>query len=78
MSNAVSIDAGGSAAAPRPTLGALPRPHVRPRLWVELLTIGWLCWLYDSLTNLAPLRLGAALGHANGVLHVERLVHLDP
>jgi hypothetical protein len=50
----------------------------RPRWWVELLTIAWLCWLYDAITNLAPLRLQPALAHATGVLGLEQSLHLDP
>ncbi len=51
---------------------------VRSRWWVELLAIAWLGWAYDAITELAPLRLSAALGHARGILHLERLLHLDP
>jgi len=45
---------------------------------VQLLVIGWLCWLYDAITNLAPLRLHAAVGNAWAVLHLEQTLHLDP
>ena len=50
----------------------------RTRLWVEALVVVWLCWVYDAITNLAPLRLHAALSHALGVLRLERSVGLDP
>jgi PAP2 superfamily protein len=50
----------------------------RTRLWVEALVVVWLCWVYDAITNLAPLRLHLALSHARGVLRVERALHLDP
>ena len=50
----------------------------RTRWWVELLAIGWLLWLYDATTNLAPLRLSIALGNARGMLHVEQVLHIDP
>ncbi len=50
----------------------------RTRWWVEALTIAWLCWVYDAITNLAPLRLHAALGHAEGVLGLERSLGIDP
>ncbi len=40
--------------------------------------IVWLCWVYDAITNLAPLRLGAALSHAEGVLRLERSLGIDP
>jgi PAP2 superfamily len=42
------------------------------------LVVIWLCWVYDAITNLAPLRLHAALSHALGVLRLERSVGLDP
>jgi hypothetical protein len=78
LSTAVSIDRGGSAASARPALGALPLPHARTRWWLEALTIAWLCWLYDAITNLSPLRLAPALAHAGAVLHLEQTLHLDP
>jgi hypothetical protein len=55
-----------------------PRPRRRPRWWLELLTIVWLAWIYDAITNLAPLRLHAALAHAQGLLSLERTLHIDP
>ncbi len=76
LSTAVSIDARGSAAA-LPRVGVAPA-HTRTRWWVEALAIAWLCWVYDAITNLAPLRVHAALAHAAGVLSVERSLHLDP
>jgi hypothetical protein len=77
LSSAVPIDPGGSPAAmlPRP---AHARAAARSRWWVELLAIGWLLFLYDAITNLAPLRLSIALGNARGILHVERVLHIDP
>jgi PAP2 superfamily len=45
---------------------------------VELVVIAWLCWIYDAITNLAPLRLHAAIAHAQGVLQLEQTLHLDP
>jgi hypothetical protein len=53
-------------------------PATRPRWWVEALVIVWLCWVYDAINNLAPLRVHAALAHGWGVLHLERLLGLDP
>ncbi len=50
----------------------------RPRWWGELLVIAWLCWVYDAITNFAPLRLSVALGNAQDVLHLERVLHIDP
>lgn len=46
--------------------------------WIELITIAWLGWVYDAITELAPLRQSAALDHARGILHLERVLHLDP
>ncbi len=40
--------------------------------------IGWLAWAYDLTTDLAPLRRATALGHAAGILALERSLHLDP
>lgn len=77
MSGAVSIDSGGSSAAVG-QLARFSRAHARTRWWIELLAIAWLCWVYDAITNLASLRLPVALGNARGVLHVERLLHIDP
>jgi hypothetical protein len=45
---------------------------------VQALIVAWLCWVYDAITNLAPLRLHAALTHAEGLLSVERSLHIDP
>ena len=50
----------------------------RTRWWVETLAIVWLCWVYDAITNLAPLRLHAALAHGEGVLALERSLGIDP
>jgi hypothetical protein len=50
----------------------------RTRLWVEGLVLLWLLWVYDATTNLAPLRLHTALANARGVLHLERLLSIDP
>ncbi len=54
------------------------RAHLRTRWWVEALTIAWLCWVYDAITNLAPLRLHAALGNAQDVLSLEQSLRIDP
>jgi hypothetical protein len=50
----------------------------RSRWWLELLIVAWLAWIYDIVTNFAPLRAPAAIAHAWGVWHAERSVHLDP
>jgi hypothetical protein len=77
LSTAVSIDTSGSAAIAGAASVAQPRA-IRSRWWVELGVIVWLCWVYDAITNLEPLRLHAALNHAQGVLSLERALHLDP
>jgi len=43
-----------------------------------MLVIVWLCWVYDAITDLAPLRLHAALAHAVGILDLERSLGIDP
>ncbi len=72
MSTAVQIDTRSAAA------GALPQLRARTRWWAEALTIAWLCWVYDAITNLAPLRAHAALAHGQGILDLERSLHIDP
>ena len=80
MSTAVSIDTGGPSAAAIPAIAPLAQTSARARTrwWVEALAIAWLCWLYDAITNLAPLRVHLALAHAQGVLDLERSLHIDP
>jgi len=50
----------------------------RPRWWLDALAIVWLGWVYDIIANLAPLRYHLAIGHAQGLLRLERALHLDP
>lgn len=50
----------------------------RSRWWIELLVVGWLLFLYDAVTNLAPLRLSVAMANARGILHFERVLNIDP
>ncbi len=38
----------------------------------------WLLWVYDAISNLAPLRLSAALGHARGLLALEQTLGIAP
>jgi hypothetical protein len=91
LSSTVSIDLDGAAAtepAGSVAIGSPTAPPVavparapqvtRTRLWVEALVIAWLCWVYDAINNLAPLRVHAALAHGWGVLHLERSLGLDP
>jgi hypothetical protein len=79
LSTAVTLDPGGNAAAvPALAATASGRIVARARWWVEALVVVWLCWVYDATTNLAPLRLHLALAHAEGVLSLERTLHIDP
>jgi hypothetical protein len=43
---------------------------------VELLAVGWLAWLYDVVTGLAPLRQALALAHGRSLLHFEQSLHM--
>jgi membrane-associated phospholipid phosphatase len=56
----------------------VPREATRARWWVELLVVGWLAWLYDAVTNLAPTREAIALGHGRSILSFEQALHIDP
>jgi hypothetical protein len=56
----------------------LDEPRRRSPIWVEALVVLWLCWLYDAISNLSPLRLHAALAHAGSILHFEKVWHLNP
>jgi PAP2 superfamily len=76
LSTVAPIDVGGS--LPAVSADVSPRPLGRPRWWLEALTIAWLCWVYDAITNLAPLRMHAALGDAHEVLSLERSLDIDP
>jgi hypothetical protein len=75
LSTAVSIDTSAPAASV-PQQGV--RIHTRTRWWVEGLTIVWLGWVYDGVTNLAPLRLSTALAHGRSILELEQSLHIDP
>ncbi|MHB8241598.1 MAG: phosphatase PAP2 family protein [Solirubrobacteraceae bacterium] len=79
MDTAVSIEPGGAAVGAVPSLQTTHRISVpRTRWWVEVLAVAWILWLYDAITNLAPLRLGIALDHARAVLHLEQTLGIDP
>jgi hypothetical protein len=69
------------ALAPAPESALPPELAVavkRPRWWGELLVIAWLAWLYDTITNLAPLREKIAFAHGRGILSFERSLHIAP
>jgi hypothetical protein len=74
---APSIEVSGAASAIR-SAGALTQSRKRTRWWVEALTVVWLCWIYDAITNLAPLRVHAALAHGSEIMSLERSLHIDP
>jgi len=52
----------------------------RQRLWLalDLLIVAWLIWLFDAINNLAPVRQQLAERNGDGVLELERSLHLDP
>jgi PAP2 superfamily len=45
---------------------------------LDLLIVAWLCWLFDAINNLAPVRQALAVRDGRRVLDVERALHLDP
>jgi hypothetical protein len=52
----------------------------RDQAWlaVDLLIVAWLCWLFDAINNLAPVRQQLAVANGRGLLDVERALQLDP
>jgi hypothetical protein len=71
------VSGGGSSAGAVSAAGGV-EANRRTRWWGELLLVVWLCWVYDMINNLAPLRLGLALSHARAILHLEQTLHLNP
>jgi hypothetical protein len=84
LQTAVSTDTSSSLEAVHPPaeaidMASVPKPQqTRSPWWIEVGAIVWLLWVYDAITNFAPLRLDVALSHARGVLHLERTLHLSP
>jgi len=78
LQEGLTLNAPASAGVPIGKLAARAGVLRRSRWWVEVLTIGWLCWMYDAITELAPLRLRVALVHGSQLLGLERTLHLDP
>jgi hypothetical protein len=80
LSSAVQIDPGlaGAAGAPAVAAPQARRAPSRSHWWVELLAVVWLLWVYDAITNLAPLRLSSALGHGRSILSFERSLGISP
>lgn len=76
MSTAAPIQTSGPAVATSHA-GALAHEQTRSRWWIEALVIAWLCWIYDAITNLAPLRLHIALTHAKDIMRAEQSLHID-
>ncbi|MEA2215177.1 MAG: hypothetical protein QOK19_738 [Solirubrobacteraceae bacterium] len=73
----LGVEGLGRRAAAQPAQAQAPTVR-RTRWWVEALTIVWLCWVYDAVTNLAPLRLGVALEHGREILGSERALGIAP
>ncbi|HEY7891519.1 MAG TPA: phosphatase PAP2 family protein [Solirubrobacteraceae bacterium] len=71
--------AGQQASARRALLGLRSSPliHARAHLWRELLVIAWLGWVYDLITDLAPLRAHTAITNGEDLLVLERSLHLN-
>ena len=59
-----------------PAPPALRLPRLRGA-WLELLAVVALYACYSAARTLVPGDAGVARGHADGILHVERLLHLD-
>jgi predicted membrane protein len=52
----------------------------REQVWllIDLLIVAWLCWLFDAINNLAPVRQALAVRNGASLLDFERSLHLDP
>ncbi len=72
----MTIDPTGAAASAEQAAVADATP--RTRWWVEAIAIVWLLWVYDAITNLAPLRVHLALAHAQSILSLEQSLHISP
>jgi hypothetical protein len=58
--------------------GSHPRRGGRPNILGEALIVAWLAWIYDLLSNYAPLRAHEAIANAWGIWHVEATLGIDP
>lgn len=67
----------GSSLPPLPLGPRLCDRREQAWLLVDLLIVAWLCWLFDATNNLAPVRQALAVRNGNGVLDLERSLHLD-
>jgi PAP2 superfamily len=75
---AASESAGERAVSPAALARRLRDPRQQLWLLLDLLIVAWLCWLFDAINNLAPVRQALAERNGNGVLHFERSLGLDP
>ncbi len=75
---AITADDSPGLIQPLPDPEWLEASRRRSPIWVEALVVVWLCWLYDEISNLSPVRLHTALAHAASILHVENVLHLNP
>lgn len=50
----------------------------RLQLLGDLVLVAWLCWLFDAINNLAPVRQATAVSDGARVLDLERSLRLDP
>jgi hypothetical protein len=77
LSTAVTIDRTGAAGASA-TQEAMADAPARTRWWVEAVVVVWLLWVYDAITNLAPLRVHVAIAHGQSILSLEQTLHIAP
>jgi len=78
-----SVAAASQPAGRRPAAQAALARRLRDRrqqLWLllDLLIVAWLCWLFDAINNLAPVRQALAEQNGEGVLELERSLQLNP
>ncbi|MHB1537148.1 MAG: phosphatase PAP2 family protein [Solirubrobacteraceae bacterium] len=76
VSVSVSSADAGALARLSSRLAAVRGP--RDPVWRQLLLIGWLGWLYDMLSELAPTRRALAIAHGRGELAFERSIGVAP
>ena len=57
--------------------GSVPEmTNGRPSPWREVAVVAWLLWIYDAVDNLTQVHVAEAIGHAAGILHLERALHI--
>ena len=72
----MTIDPAGAATSAAQAAVADATP--RTKWWVEAIAVVWLLWVYDAITNLAPLRVHLALAHAQSILSLEQSLGIAP